>query len=57
MDNLRNEWTLWKQLKGKETSLGWNHETGTIEADATWWEAKIKVIILLIICCNYYNFF
>ncbi|XP_017972827.1 PREDICTED: uncharacterized protein LOC108661341 [Theobroma cacao] len=28
---------------GKETGLGWNHETGTIEADATWWEAKIKV--------------
>ncbi|XP_017981015.1 PREDICTED: uncharacterized protein LOC108663037 [Theobroma cacao] len=28
---------------GKETGLGWNHETGTIEADATLWEAKIKV--------------
>ncbi|XP_021275611.1 uncharacterized protein LOC110410302 [Herrania umbratica] len=28
---------------GKETGLGWNHKTGTIEADATWWEAKIKV--------------
>ncbi|WRX23052.1 Myb/SANT-like domain - like 7 [Theobroma cacao] len=42
LDSLRNEWTLFKQLKGKETDLGWNHETGTIEADATWWEVKIK---------------
>ena len=57
MDNLRNEWTLWKQLKGKETCLGWNHEIETIEADAAWWEAKIKVIILLIIYFNYYKFF
>ncbi|WJX50249.1 hypothetical protein P8452_36579 [Trifolium repens] len=27
---------------GKETGLGWNSETGTIVADPTWWDAKIK---------------
>jgi hypothetical protein len=24
MDNLRMDWTTWKQLIGKETGLGWN---------------------------------
>ncbi|KAI9111132.1 hypothetical protein K1719_017743 [Acacia pycnantha] len=42
LDNLKLDWTTWKQLLGKETGLGWNHETGTIVADDTWWEAKIK---------------
>ncbi|XP_057447845.1 uncharacterized protein LOC130739537 [Lotus japonicus] len=42
MDNLRTDWVTWKQLKGKETGLGWNNQSGTIEADATWWDAKIN---------------
>ncbi|KAI9085718.1 hypothetical protein K1719_032324 [Acacia pycnantha] len=42
LDNLKLDWTTWKQLLGKETGLGWNHETVTIVADDTWWEAKIK---------------
>ncbi|KAI9115907.1 hypothetical protein K1719_012837 [Acacia pycnantha] len=45
LDNLKLDWTTWKQLLGKETGLGWNHETGTIVADDTWWEAKIKIIV------------
>ncbi|KAI9076985.1 hypothetical protein K1719_041061 [Acacia pycnantha] len=31
LDNLKLDWTAWKQLLGKETGLGWNHETGTID--------------------------
>ncbi|XP_045800098.1 L10-interacting MYB domain-containing protein-like [Trifolium pratense] len=42
MDNLKIDWTTWKQLKGKETGLGWSSQTGTIVADPTWWEAKIR---------------
>ncbi|XP_039685067.1 L10-interacting MYB domain-containing protein-like [Medicago truncatula] len=42
MDNLRTDWTNWKQLIGKETGLGWNTEIGNIDADPAWWEAKIK---------------
>ncbi|KAK4255638.1 hypothetical protein QN277_008613 [Acacia crassicarpa] len=42
LDFLRFDWTAWKQLLGKETRLEWNHETGTIVANDTWWEAKIK---------------
>ncbi|CAN6688248.1 unnamed protein product [Malus baccata var. baccata] len=29
-DALKNEWKLWKELVGKETSLGWNSSKGTI---------------------------
>ncbi|CAJ2646006.1 unnamed protein product [Trifolium pratense] len=42
MDTLRTDWTTWKQLIGKETGLGWNHATGNIDADPSWWEAKIR---------------
>ena len=61
MDNLKTEWAKWQQLKGKETGLGWNHEKGTIEADDTWWEAKIKVkdfkVMLFSAIANYNAFF
>jgi hypothetical protein len=43
MDTLRGEWTIWKQLLGKETGLGWNHQIGNIDADSAWWDAKIRV--------------
>ena len=31
-DWIRNRWSLWKALKGKEKGLGWDHEKGTISA-------------------------
>jgi hypothetical protein len=33
MENLRIDWTTRKQLIGKETGLGWNHQTRNINAD------------------------
>ncbi|XP_058736160.1 uncharacterized protein LOC131608266 [Vicia villosa] len=42
LDSLRTDWTTWKQLLGKETGLGWNPHTGKIDADPTWWDAKIR---------------
>ncbi|GMI68704.1 hypothetical protein like AT5G05800 [Hibiscus trionum] len=41
-DWLRNRWSLWKALKGKETGLGWDHEKGTISASDEWWSKKIE---------------
>ena len=32
-----------KKLKGKETSLGWDHEEGTIVASDEWWLKNIEV--------------
>ncbi|XP_057432803.1 L10-interacting MYB domain-containing protein-like [Lotus japonicus] len=42
MYNLRTDLVTWKQLVGKETYLTMNNQTGTIEADAAWWDAKIR---------------
>ncbi|CAH9114363.1 unnamed protein product [Cuscuta epithymum] len=42
VDWMRNRWTLWKQLKAKDTGLGWDHVTGTIDASSDWWALKIK---------------
>ena len=42
-DWMRNRWSLWKSLKGKETGLGWDHEIGTISASDDWWKEKIEV--------------
>jgi len=42
-DGLKVRWALWKKLKGNETSLGWDHEKGTIAASDEWWLKKIEV--------------
>ncbi|KAK9013439.1 hypothetical protein V6N11_041447 [Hibiscus sabdariffa] len=41
-DWLKNRWSLWKALKGKETGLGWDHEKGTISASEEWWNKKFE---------------
>ncbi|XP_062100582.1 L10-interacting MYB domain-containing protein-like [Humulus lupulus] len=38
-DGLKNEW---KQLKGKETGLGWNIKKNTIDATEDWWNSKLQ---------------
>lgn len=42
-DALKEQWKLWKDLKGKETGLGWDHRLQTIDASDEWWSGKIKV--------------
>nr|GMC67926.1 L10-interacting MYB domain-containing protein-like [Ipomoea batatas] len=39
---MRSRWGLWKQLRGKETGLGWDHDKGTISATDEWWDLKVK---------------
>ncbi|XP_021831802.1 L10-interacting MYB domain-containing protein-like [Prunus avium] len=41
-DLLKKEWKLWKDLKGKETGLGWNVAKNTVDASEEWWQDKIK---------------
>ncbi|KAM6563492.1 hypothetical protein CsatB_023490 [Cannabis sativa] len=41
-DGLKNEWKLWKQLKGKEIGLGWNKQKNTIDATEDWWNSKLQ---------------
>ncbi|XP_034197623.1 L10-interacting MYB domain-containing protein-like [Prunus dulcis] len=41
-DLLKKEWKLWKDLKGKETGLGWNVTKNTVDASEEWWQDKIK---------------
>ncbi|CAH9129556.1 unnamed protein product, partial [Cuscuta epithymum] len=42
LDTIKKSWSLWKQLKGKETGLGWDHVKGTISASSDWWALKIQ---------------
>ncbi|XP_074293634.1 uncharacterized protein LOC141620737 [Silene latifolia] len=42
LDWMKSRWSLWKQLKGTETGLGWDHEKGTISASDEWWNQKIQ---------------
>ncbi|XP_062019007.1 L10-interacting MYB domain-containing protein-like [Rosa rugosa] len=41
-DSLKDQWKLWKELKGKETGLGWDHRRQTIDASDEWWRLKIE---------------
>nr|GMD86799.1 L10-interacting MYB domain-containing protein-like [Ipomoea batatas] len=42
VDWMKSRWSLWKQLKAKETGLGWDHVKATISANDEWWAMKIK---------------
>ena len=46
---MRPKWMLWKNLKSKETGLGWEHKKGTVNASDEWWSAKIQVSLFY--CC------
>uniref|UniRef100_A0A803N2W9 DDE Tnp4 domain-containing protein n=1 Tax=Chenopodium quinoa TaxID=63459 RepID=A0A803N2W9_CHEQI len=39
---MRKDWRHWKALKSKETGLGWNPQSGRIDATNEWWDQKIK---------------
>ncbi|XP_062023267.1 L10-interacting MYB domain-containing protein-like [Rosa rugosa] len=41
-DSLKEHWKLWKELKGKETGLGWDHKKRTIDASEEWWHGKLE---------------
>ncbi|XP_060969538.1 L10-interacting MYB domain-containing protein-like [Cannabis sativa] len=41
-DGLKNEWKLWKQLKGKETGLGWSMQKNAIDETEDWWDSKLQ---------------
>ncbi|KAL6130408.1 hypothetical protein ACLB2K_068787 [Fragaria x ananassa] len=43
-DALKSELRSWKELKGKETGLGWDHRLQTIDAPDEWWRAKIEKV-------------
>ena len=44
---MKNRWSLWKALKGKEMGLGWDHEKKTISASEEWQAKKIEVNLLI----------
>ncbi|KAF2299799.1 hypothetical protein GH714_003484 [Hevea brasiliensis] len=39
---MKDQWKMWKALKGNETGLGWNPIKGTVVAPDEWWNEKIK---------------
>ncbi|XP_050222662.1 L10-interacting MYB domain-containing protein-like [Mercurialis annua] len=41
-DWMKEQWKIWKELKGKSTGLGWNPFTGTVMASNEWWDEKIQ---------------
>lgn len=52
-DALKSELRSWKELKGKETGLGWDHRLQTIDAPDEWWRAKIEVYHFSVSCLCY----
>lgn len=41
--HMKTIWRTWTDLRLSETGLGFDHQTGRILADDSWWEKKIKV--------------
>ncbi|KAF2312025.1 hypothetical protein GH714_027783 [Hevea brasiliensis] len=41
-DWMKDQWKMWKALKGNETELGWDPIKGTVVAPDEWWNEKIK---------------
>ena len=45
-DHLRGIWKEWKQLIKRETRLGYDPDTGKIDATDKWQKIKLKVSLL-----------
>jgi hypothetical protein len=37
-DKLKTDLTTWRKLMRKQTGIGWNWSTGTINMDKEWWK-------------------
>ena len=57
-DHLRKAWKVWKQLFECETGLGYDLDTGRIEAINEWWDQKLKVswLYIIVIASTVYNY-
>ncbi|KAF2305942.1 hypothetical protein GH714_009067 [Hevea brasiliensis] len=54
-DWMKDQWKMWKALKGNETGLGWDPIKGTVVAPDEWWNEKIKTTTYAVdIICSYY---
>ncbi|KAF2308870.1 hypothetical protein GH714_022402 [Hevea brasiliensis] len=54
-DWMKDQWKMWKALKGSETGLGWDPIKDTVVAPDEWWNKKIKTTTYAIdIICSYY---
>ncbi|KAF2325217.1 hypothetical protein GH714_025375 [Hevea brasiliensis] len=49
-DWMKDQWKMWKALKGNETGLGWDPIKGTVIAPDEWWNEKIK-------CFDFYMYY
>ncbi|KAK8940705.1 hypothetical protein KSP39_PZI010644 [Platanthera zijinensis] len=43
-DQLKKDWKLWRELKGREMGLGWDPIGKTILALEDWWKECLKVL-------------
>lgn len=42
-DKLRRDFTAWRKLMRKQTGVGFNWDSGTINMDKEWWKKIVKV--------------
>ncbi|GAV56764.1 Myb_DNA-bind_3 domain-containing protein [Cephalotus follicularis] len=42
-DQLKKDYSLWKDLIGNDTRLGWSYTKQTVNANDEWWEKKIQL--------------
>ena len=49
-DHFEQDWKNWKQLKGSDTSLGWDPIKKTIDTSEEGWAKRLAVSILSYVC-------
>ncbi|GAV88031.1 Myb_DNA-bind_3 domain-containing protein [Cephalotus follicularis] len=46
-DQLKKDYSLWKDLIGNDTGLGWSYTKQTVDATDEWWEKKFRFVYII----------
>ncbi|GAV93103.1 Myb_DNA-bind_3 domain-containing protein [Cephalotus follicularis] len=46
-DQLKKDYSLWMDLIGNDTGLGWSYTKQTIDATDEWWKKKFRFVYII----------